>query len=72
MTSPQGNGQACLTADGVLLRASGTHDGQQGSLEATAVRYGAQDPAQFRVPEDFQRMQMPAPGERPPAAAPAR
>jgi hypothetical protein len=59
VTSPQGNGQACLTADGVLLRASGTHDGQQGSLEATAVRYGAQDPARFQVPPGYQAVTLP-------------
>ena len=63
------NGEACITADGVMLRAQGTAQGQQGRMEAVRVAYGAQDPAQFRRPEGFQTMQMPqgmpaAPGPR--------
>ena len=62
-------GEACLTADGVMLRSSGTHGGQSGSVEAVAVAFGAQDPARFRVPDGYRAMQLPGgmvPG-RPPA-----
>jgi hypothetical protein len=52
-------GTACITADGVMLRAQGTAQGQSGSMEATQVTYGAQDPARFRVPAGYQSMQMP-------------
>lgn len=63
------SGEACITADGVMLRAQGTAQGQQGRMEAVRVAYGAQDPAQFRRPEGFQTMPMPqgmpaAPGPR--------
>lgn len=61
-------GEACLTADGVMLRSSGTHDGQGGSVEATAVAYGPQDPARFRRPAGYQTMQLPGgmvPGRQP-------
>lgn len=60
-------GEACLTADGVMLRSSGTHAGQTGTLEATAVTYGPQDPARFRIPEGYQSMAIPG---QPPAGAP--
>ncbi len=62
-------GETCLTADGVMLRSSGTHDGQGGSVEATAVAYGPQDPARFRRPAGYRTMQLPGgmmPG-RPPS-----
>lgn len=66
-------GRACVTADGVMLRAQGTHQGQSGGLEATRVTYGQQDPARFQVPAGYQRMQMPGgmPG-MPPAPRPTR
>ncbi|MBL6456062.1 DUF4412 domain-containing protein [Belnapia sp. T6] len=64
-------GEACLTADGVMLRSTGTHAGQSGSVEATNVAYGTQDPARFRPPAGYQPMQLPpgmaAPAGRPPA-----
>lgn len=68
---PQATSTICVTADGVMLRAVSPlpNGGGASRLEATEVRYGAQDSARFRVPEGFQRMQMPAPGEAPPAAA---
>lgn len=76
---PQGTSTICVTEDGVMLRAaSPLPDGSGVSrLEATEVRYGAQDPARFRVPAGFQEMQMPTqppagdPGGAP-AARPAR
>ncbi|MDB5373718.1 MAG: hypothetical protein JWP04_2360 [Belnapia sp.] len=71
-----GRGEACVTADGVILRSSGTHGGQTGTLEATEVAYGAQDPARFRIPSGYQSMQIPgmATPSAPPGAArpPAR
>ncbi|MGK7867457.1 hypothetical protein [Falsiroseomonas sp. E2-1-a20] len=52
-------GTACITTDGVMLRAQGSAQGQSGSMEATQVTYGTQDPARFRVPAGYQTMQMP-------------
>jgi hypothetical protein len=52
-------GEACITADGVMLRAQGSSQGQQGEMEATRVAYGAQDPAQFQRPQGYQTMQVP-------------
>ena len=62
-------GEACVTADGVMLRSTGSNGGQGGTLEATAVAYGPQDPARFRPPAGYQVMQMPSGmgGGRPPA-----
>ena len=53
----------CLTADGVMLRAS-----QNGVvlLEATAVSYAPQDPALFRAPDGFRHVE----GSAPPGARP--
>jgi hypothetical protein len=54
--SGQDQGRACITADGVMLRAEGSRGGQSGGLEATNVAYGPQDPARFRRPEGYQSM----------------
>lgn len=65
------SGTACVTNDGVMLRAQGNSQGQSGSMEATQVTFGAQDPARFQRPQGFQSMQMPGqggsamPGQRP-------
>ena len=68
-SATKGKGEACLTADGVMLRSTGTHQGKTGTLEATEVTYGPQDPARFQVPAGYQAMpvpgQPPAPGARP-------
>ena len=69
-TATGAKGESCLTADGVMLRSTGTHGGQTGTLEATQVTYGAQDPARFRVPAGYQSMQMPTQPATPPGAAP--
>ena len=53
------SGEACITADGVMLRAEGTAQGQQGRMQAVRVAYGPQDPAQFRRPQGYQSMQVP-------------
>ncbi|BDG72247.1 DUF4412 domain-containing protein [Roseomonas fluvialis] len=66
---PSQSGEACITADGVMLRAQGQAEGQQGRMEAVRVAYGTQDPAQFQRPQGYQSMQMPQgmPGQRPAA-----
>ena len=57
------SGTACVTADGVVLRASG-HDrqGRAGSLEATRVTYGRQPEALFVPPPNVQRIELGAAG----------
>ena len=52
-------GEACITADGVVLRASGAARGQAGTMQAVRLAYGPQDPGQFRRPQGYQTMQMP-------------
>ncbi len=52
------DGAACITEDGVVLRASGlttSRTGQTGTwtIEAITVRFGPQDPTLFKVPDDF-------------------
>jgi hypothetical protein len=64
-------GRSCVTADGVVLRAEGTHQGRTGGMEATQVVFGPQDPARFQRPQGYQSMPagMPpgmGPGQRPP------
>ena len=49
--------RACLTDDGVLLRAQPESEGA-GTLEATEIRYGVQDPARFVIPAGYQMMDM--------------
>ncbi|MBW8270956.1 hypothetical protein [Caldovatus aquaticus] len=62
------SGRACITEDGVLLRASGPGAaggaGDDGALEAVAVAYGPQDPASFRPPPGYRAMRA-APGTGP-------
>ena len=48
---------ACLTVDGVLLRA---RHGEQVAVEASSVSYDRQDPALFAVPAGYQRVTPPA------------
>ena len=65
------NGTACITAEGVMLRAQGTNQGHSGSMEATQVAFGTQDPSRFQRPQGYQSVQVPGggamPGGRPPA-----
>jgi len=51
-------GRACITADGVTLRAEqvGRPDAR---MEAIAVVYGAQDATRFQRPQGYQTFQMP-------------
>ncbi|MCC6717952.1 MAG: DUF4412 domain-containing protein [Acetobacteraceae bacterium] len=65
ITSADGNGKACLTEDGVMLRGSGI-DGK-GAILATAVSYAPQPAALFKPPAGFTRLEIPAGlGGRPP------
>lgn len=59
ISAKEGEGTVCLTPDGVLLRASGQYDGRQGTLEATQVTYGPQDPTRFQVPPGYQGVNLP-------------
>jgi hypothetical protein len=52
-------GEVCLTGDGVMLRGRGAASGQEGAVEAIEVRFGPQDPAQFRRPEGYREMTTP-------------
>lgn len=61
-TNPDEEAVVCLTGDGVMLRLDA---GDDDVVEATAVDYRKLDPALFRVPEGFTRMDMP-PGMMPP------
>ncbi len=70
-------GRACLTTDGAMLRATGSGPDGRGSIEATVVNFGRQDPARFARPQGYQSIQTPAlqmPGMSPGGAAgkPAR
>jgi hypothetical protein len=59
--SGRGSGTACITADGVLLRASGQDaDGHAGTLTAESVAYGPQSPALFEPPAGFRHVALPA------------
>jgi len=51
---------ACITADGVLLRAQGKTGDLSGSeLQATKVEYAVQPAALFRLPADFRPLGLP-------------
>jgi len=60
-------GRACITADGVTLRAQPGNG--RGGLEALTVAYAAQDPTRFARPEGFRDMQIPSAARAGPAAA---
>ncbi|MGG5812240.1 DUF4412 domain-containing protein [Falsiroseomonas sp. CW058] len=71
------SGTACITADGVMLRARGTAQGQSGGMEATQVSYGPQDPSRFQRPQGYQSVQIPGgipglPGGGMPGGQPGR
>jgi len=57
VTSEDATGTACVTADGVVLRASG-HDrkGRTGSIEATSVQYEPQAEALFSPPANVHKV----------------
>jgi hypothetical protein len=53
------SGDACVTADGVLLRSLGNSPGREVRAEAVNVVYGPVDPTLFRQPEGYQTMPAP-------------
>jgi hypothetical protein len=58
--SASGQGEACVTNDGVMLRGQGSAQGAgAGRMEATRVVYTPQDAGLFRRPQGYQTMQMP-------------
>ena len=48
----------CVTDEGVVLRASGTWNGQAGELVALSVSHGRVPPERFSPPEDFARINL--------------
>lgn len=58
-TAPSTTGTACMTEDGVMLRAAGSQGGQEGMIEATQVAFAPIPPAAFAVPPNLRRMQLP-------------
>lgn len=59
LTGPRGAGTACITRDGLVLRAVGTMaNAGTGRLEAVSVTYGPQPAALFAPPPDFRRMDL--------------
>ena len=70
--SARGDGDICVTGDGVLLRArrSGTGGAEETLLQATKVTYRALPDTAFEVPAGYQTMTMPTLPQAPPGAAP--
>jgi hypothetical protein len=59
LTGPRGTGTACVTGDGLVLRAMGTMaDAGTGRLEAVSVAYGPQPATLFAPPPDYRRMDL--------------
>ncbi len=50
---------ACITADGVLLRGQTTENGGPAGVSATSVRYGALPEALFAAPAGFTKLDLP-------------
>ena len=59
VTSPKGSATACLTPDGVALHFHGSNDRGEATVTATALRYGAQPPGDFAVPDGFSQVTLP-------------
>ncbi|AHJ63840.1 Hypothetical protein GbCGDNIH3_1955 [Granulibacter bethesdensis] len=60
VTSRQGQGTICLSDDGILLSGEGTDtEGRTGSLHATSVKYAPQPQTLFRIPDGYQKMDLP-------------
>ncbi len=58
LTGPQGSGTACVTDDGVVLRADGRAERGSGRLEAMSVTYATQPASLFAAPPGFARMDL--------------
>jgi hypothetical protein len=61
VTMPDMRSTVCMTDDGVMLRSQMElpQNGGTSRMEATEVRYGAQEAGRFQVPQGYQPMQMP-------------
>ena len=60
VATDKGHGAACLTDDGVVLRARGVdNNGHDGMVEATSVTYAAQPDSLFRPPAGASKLQIP-------------
>ncbi len=60
VVTDKGKGVACLTDDGLVLRASGTdNNGHRGMVEATSVTYAPQPDSLFKPPADTGKLQIP-------------
>ena len=60
IAAPRGSGSACVTSDGVILRAEGGDTrGARGEIMATNIAYEAQPAALFHPPAGAQRLSMP-------------
>jgi hypothetical protein len=58
-TGSRGTGTACVTGDGLVLRAKGTMaNAGTGRVEAVSVAYGPQPAALFAPPPDYRRMDL--------------
>ena len=63
--SSLGVGEACVTNDGLLLRASGNLGGDvSNKIEAISVDYAPQPAALFIVPTGLHRVVVPSPGQK--------
>ncbi|MEO9188920.1 MAG: hypothetical protein ABI224_02795 [Acetobacteraceae bacterium] len=58
LTGPRGSGAACITEDGVVLRAEGKAERGSGRLEAVSVTYAPQAASLFAPPAGFARMDL--------------
>jgi Domain of unknown function (DUF4412) len=68
-----GDGDICVTSDGVLLRARGKDkSGNSSLMQATKVDYHALPASEFEVPAGYHAMNIPGmpPGAMPPGAKP--
>jgi hypothetical protein len=53
------DGTGCVTADGVILKAEGTIDGQPGRVTAESVSYGKLPDSDFVPPDGYARLALP-------------
>ncbi|HTW29712.1 MAG TPA: hypothetical protein VME92_21490, partial [Acetobacteraceae bacterium] len=71
MQATDGNGTGCVTADGVILRASGSDvKGQKGGVDALTVSYHPLPDSLFGPPPGFRRVSPPGQGAPPGQVAP--
>lgn len=64
VSNSRGNGAACITDDGVILRGTGADkNGHVGEIEAVSVRYDPQPPSLFQVPRGAVTLQAPPGGK---------